>query len=138
VTGRALGSGSEVLPACHLSGLLDILLGLLNHPRCGPNINTRVLARRMATLRLVVLILTPHVCSEIPLEDVATILSSRHAQIQRLKLGWRFSQLLNTLSSLCSAPAESALGEKGGFEDAALFCEHAHLVHGLHLAAGSA
>jgi hypothetical protein len=47
------------------------------------------------------------------------------------KLGRRFSQLLNTLSCLCGAPAESALGEKGSLDDAALFCEHAHLVHGL-------
>ena len=48
-----------------------------------------------------------------------------------LELGRRFSQLLDTLSSLCGAPAESALGEKGSLDDTALFCEHAHLVHGL-------
>src|ERR671916_1934621 len=43
----------------------------------------------------------------------------------------RFSQLLDTLSGLCGAPAEGALGQKGSLDDAALFCEHAHLVHGL-------
>ena len=58
-----------------------------------------------------------------------------------LKLGRRFSQLLDTLSSLCSAPPESALGEQGGFDDAALFCERTHLLHGVRAfqpAAGSA
>jgi hypothetical protein len=61
--------------------------------------------------------------------------------LTHLKLGRRLRQLLDTLSSLCGAPAESALGEQGGFDDAALFCERAHLVHGVRAfqpAAGSA
>jgi hypothetical protein len=55
-----------------------------------------------------------------------------------LELGRRFSQLLDTLSSLCGAPAESALGQKGSLDDAALFCKHAHLVHGLRAFQGAA